>query len=254
MSCPIAKSRNNTRDGRTKRRTTVFIADAGCCDVAVLFPECTVQGFTGFCGATMYYDEVWALGQIRLYAAGIQSEIIPGSFDEEKDKYTYTLPEKGSVDVVICGTMWGSECDDIQQLYDLLKPNGTMFWFSDRKGMAGDGKEEVLRKQIVNEKAIHTLVSFEGDFTKEEFKVYYDNGVEVKRLRNEQGNKMRFKTPAGALMYFLSEGWEMYLNGETSKGSSYQGTGSSKTSSYWILRKPCTKEEFEKAVQDAIVK
>ena len=101
---------------------------------------------------------------------------------------------------------------------------------------------------------LYNIVSFEGDFTKEEFKVYYDNGVEVKRLRNEQGNKMRFKTPAGALMYFLSEGWEMYLNGETSKGSSYQGTGSSKTSSYWILRKPCTKEEFEKAVQDAIVK
>ena len=101
---------------------------------------------------------------------------------------------------------------------------------------------------------LYNIVSFEGDFTKEEFKVYYDNGVEVKRLRNEQGNKMRFKTPAGALMYFLSEGWEMYLNGETSKGSSYQGTGSSKSSSYWILRKPCTKEEFEKAVQDAIVK
>ena len=101
---------------------------------------------------------------------------------------------------------------------------------------------------------LYNIVSFEGDFTKEEFKVYYDNGVEVKRLRNEQGNKMRFKTPAGALMYFLSEGWEMYLNGETSKGSSYQGTGSSKTSSYWILRKPCTKEEFEKVVQDAIVK
>ena len=101
---------------------------------------------------------------------------------------------------------------------------------------------------------LYNIVSFEVDFTKEEFKVYYDNGVEVKRLRNEQGNKMRFKTPAGALMYFLSEGWEMYLNGETSKGSSYQGTGSSKTSSYWILRKPCTKEEFEKAVQDAIVK
>lgn len=101
---------------------------------------------------------------------------------------------------------------------------------------------------------LYNIVSFEGDFTKEEFKVYYDNGVEVKRLRNEQGNKMRFKTPAGALMFFLSEGWEMYLNGATSKGSSFQGTGSSQTSSYWILRKPCTKEEFEKAVQDAIVK
>ena len=99
---------------------------------------------------------------------------------------------------------------------------------------------------------LYNIVSFEGDFTKEDFKVYYDNGVEVKRFRNEQGDKIRFKSPAGALMYFLSQGWEMYLNGATSKGASFSGTGSSTTSSYWILRKPCTKEEFEKAVKDAV--
>ena len=101
---------------------------------------------------------------------------------------------------------------------------------------------------------LYNIVSFDGDFTKEDFKVYYDNGVEVKRFRNEQGNKMKFKTPAGALMYFLSQGWEMYLNGATSRGSTFQGTGGSSTSSYWILRKPSTKEEFEKAIDDAIVK
>ena len=98
---------------------------------------------------------------------------------------------------------------------------------------------------------IYNIVSFEGQFTKEDFKVYYDNGLEVKRYRNEKGDKVKFKTPAGALMFFLSQGWEMYLNGATSKGFSYQGTGSSQTNSYWILRKPCTKEEFEKAVEEA---
>lgn len=101
---------------------------------------------------------------------------------------------------------------------------------------------------------LYNIVSFEGDFTKEDFKVFYDNGTEVKRLRDDKGEKIKFKSPAGALMFFLSQGWEMYLNGATSKGSSFQGTGASSTSSYWILRKPCTKEEFEKAVQDAIVK
>ncbi len=99
---------------------------------------------------------------------------------------------------------------------------------------------------------IYNIVSFEGEFTKENFKVFYDDGKEVKRLRNDKDNKVRFTTPAGALMYFISQGWEMYLNGATSKGSSYQGTGSSNTSSYWILRKPCTKEEFEKAVKEAV--
>lgn len=99
---------------------------------------------------------------------------------------------------------------------------------------------------------IYSIVSFEGEFDdKENFKVYFDDGKEIKRLRNDKGKKIYFSTPAGALMYFISQGWEMYLNGSTSKGSSFQGTGTSSTSSYWILRKPCTKEEFEKAVEAA---
>ena len=98
---------------------------------------------------------------------------------------------------------------------------------------------------------IYNIVSFEGDFTKENFKVYYDDGIEVKRLRNDKGEKARFTTPAGALMYFISQGWEMYLNGATSQGTSIKGTGSSSTNSYWILRKPCTKAEFEEAVEMA---
>lgn len=98
---------------------------------------------------------------------------------------------------------------------------------------------------------IYNIVSFRGDFTNEDFKVFYDDGIEVKRLRNDKGEKARFSTPAGALMYFISQGWEMYLNGATSEGSSFHGTGSSSTSSYWILRKPCTKEEFEKAIEAA---
>lgn len=97
---------------------------------------------------------------------------------------------------------------------------------------------------------IYSIVSFEGEFTKENFKVYFDDGKEVKRLRNDNDNKMRFTTPAGALMYFLSQGWEMYLNGSTVQGDS----GISTTSSYWILRKPCSKEEFENAVKAATKK
>ena len=99
---------------------------------------------------------------------------------------------------------------------------------------------------------IYNIVSFEGDFTKEDFKVFYDDGTEVKRFRDEKNSKMKFKTPAAALMFFLSQGWEMYLSGATSTGSSFSGTGSSKTSTYWILRKPCTKEEFDKAVKNGI--
>ena len=108
-----------------------------------------------------------------------------------------------------------------------------------------NGQEE--KKQYY----IYNIVSIEGDFTKENFKVYYDDGIEVKRLRNDMGEKARFSTTAGALMYFISQGWEMYLNGATSQGASYKGTGGSSTNSYWILRKPCTKAEFEEAVEIA---
>ena len=36
---------------------------------------------------------------------------------------------------------------------------------------------------------IYNIVSFEGDFTKEDFKVYYDDGIEVKRMRNDKDEK-----------------------------------------------------------------
>ena len=101
---------------------------------------------------------------------------------------------------------------------------------------------------------IYNIVSFEGEFNKENFKVYYDDGKEVKRFRNEKNNKITFTTPAGALMYFISQGWEMYLNGSTSQGATIYGIGETETSSYWILRKPCSKEEFDKAVEAAVKK
>ena len=94
---------------------------------------------------------------------------------------------------------------------------------------------------------IYNIVSFEGDFTKEDFKVYYDDGKEVKRLRNEKDNKVRFSTPAGALMYFISQGWEMYLNGSTSRGSSIQGTGSSHTNRLRPGRDPSRPQSASRA-------
>jgi hypothetical protein len=63
---------------------------------------------------------------------------------------------------------------------------------------------------------------------------------------------MTFKTPAAVLMYFLSEGWEMYVNGSSTTGGSAGGYGSVSTAPYWIMRKPCTKEDFDTAVKTGI--
>ena len=101
---------------------------------------------------------------------------------------------------------------------------------------------------------LYNIVTFEGNFDKEGIKVKVDDGKTVDKLKDDNGNRIKFKTPAAALMYFFSKGWDMYLTGDTSSGSSYSGTGSSYTTSYWILRKPCTKEEFDKTVKEGVKK
>lgn len=176
--------------------STVFIADTEYCDLAVQFPNCTIKGFTG-----LGNDEAktaWALGQIRMWALGIKSEIVSG--EGEFEDYSYELPQKGSVDFVIlrantnryfAQNIFGTECNDINALYDLLKPNGRMIFFSEfMSEMAGadcsndfvaekDSRDQLFRlsgkrrtsdtiissfrHHLAKEKAIETIVSFEDE-------------------------------------------------------------------------------------------
>lgn len=101
---------------------------------------------------------------------------------------------------------------------------------------------------------IYQIVTFDGDFDKEGLKVKIDNGKTVEKFKNANGSKIKFKTPAAALMYFISEGWDLYITGGTTTGGSFQGTGDTSTTSYRIFRKPCSKEIFEKAVEEGIKK
>lgn len=99
---------------------------------------------------------------------------------------------------------------------------------------------------------LYNIITIDGNFKKEGLKINVDDGRSIERLKDADGKDMKFNTPAAALMYLFSKGWEMYINGSTTQGSMAAGYGSSSTTSYWILRKPCTKEEFEKAVKDGI--
>lgn len=101
---------------------------------------------------------------------------------------------------------------------------------------------------------IYNIISFSGNIKNEGVKVDIDNGKTIERLKDDQGNKMKFNTPAAALMYLLSLGWELYIDGATSEGFVAYGSGGSSTTSYWIMRKPCSKDEFEKAVEEGIRK
>ena len=101
---------------------------------------------------------------------------------------------------------------------------------------------------------IYNIVTFSGSLKNEGFKVDLDDGKTIEKLKDVKGNKIMFNTPAAALMYLYSLGWELYVNGATTEGAMYGGIGASETTSYWVIRKPCTKEEFEKAVEDGIRK
>ena len=101
---------------------------------------------------------------------------------------------------------------------------------------------------------IYNIVTFSGSLKNAGFKVDMDDGKTIEKLKDSEGNKIKFNTPAAALMYLISEGWELYVNGATSEGAVVNGFGASETTSYWIIRKPCTKEEFNKAVEEGIRK
>ena len=134
----ISKERERLVKEYTKQAdgSTVFIADTEYCDLAVHFPNCIIKGFTGL--GNNETKTAWALGQIRMWALGIKSEILPG--EGKFEEYSYELPKKGSVDLVILRVngnrnlsqnIFGTECNDINALYDLLKPNGRMIFFSE---------------------------------------------------------------------------------------------------------------------------
>ena len=101
---------------------------------------------------------------------------------------------------------------------------------------------------------IYNIVTFYGSLDNEGLKVNIDDGKEIKKLKNKEGKKIKFNTPAAALMYFISEGWELYIDGSTSDVNVSKGKGSSLITQYWIIRKPCTKECFDKAVEEGIRK
>ncbi|MBR4047666.1 MAG: hypothetical protein IKK07_04320 [Bacteroides sp.] len=80
------------------------------------------------------------------------------------------------------------------------------------------------------------------------FRVDIDNGEKVERLKDEKGKVIKFKTPAAVLMYMISKGWELCINGDAQEISGSNGSSRTKTVTYWLIKKPCSKEEFDNAV------
>ena len=162
-----------------KKNQTVFIPDAGFCDIAIYFKGCVVKGYTSIIARRFEdMDIVWALGQIRLYAAGIKSEIVP--FIDLNEEITVShLQDKDLVDLVVCL----SSLHRYDTLYNLLKKGGQMYLFAQRDDLVDyaryrefrykkmgeefdehEEKKALTRKEFLNKliksRAIHSLVSY----------------------------------------------------------------------------------------------
>ena len=110
---------------------------------------------------------------------------------------------------------------------------------------------QVVDKSVVEQPAVeqqcymYNIVTFLGGMNNEEFDVDLDDGKRIKTLKGKDGKKVKFRTPAAALMYFISEGWELYVEGVTVNPNDSRTT-------YWIMRKPCSKAEFDRAVEEGV--
>ena len=106
--------------------------------------------------------------------------------------------------------------------------------------------EQAVEQQALGQQYyMYNVVTFPGSMNNGGFDVDIDDGKSIKTLKGKDGKKIKFRTPAAALMYFISEGWELYFKGDTSFPSDLKMT-------YWVIRKPCTKAEFDTAVKEGI--
>ena len=138
---------------------TIFIGGAGLCDIAMLFPDSTIKGYSenDFVAELSGDKEMWALGQIRLFAAGIKSEIKPFYEDTKNSQYM------SDVDIAIFDTVDSYSyplSNGSEHLFRYMKPNSEFLLFLDKQYAAGNSMAG-LGKMLVEKKCIYSIVSFE---------------------------------------------------------------------------------------------
>lgn len=144
--------------------STIFISELGLCDIAVLFPNCIIKGYTCFCEdklgwweRELWALELWALAQIRLYSKGITSKILPCQDGCDDKEYL------SDVDYVIWGAKALSSFKGADSLYRLLPPQCKMLFFMDDRDSAGsNGDTYDVRMSLVKDNTIDTIVSYES--------------------------------------------------------------------------------------------
>ena len=93
----------------------------------------------------------------------------------------------------------------------------------------------------------------QGKLFSDKCKIKIDDGIDPSKAKNDN-KTLTFRSYAAALMYLTSQGWELVSNYNITSGSIGDGYGSTSSSTYWILRKPSTKEEVQKIIDESIKK
>lgn len=131
---------------------TIFIANSGLGDIAMHFSNCTIKGY---CFYDSFSEEMWALGQIRLFAAGIKSEILPILEDTVDCQYM------SDVDIVIVGASDMVRLNSLEvKQFQYMKLNSELLLFMDKQMVAGDSVDGLV-KILVEKKYVSSIVSFE---------------------------------------------------------------------------------------------
>ena len=94
----------------------------------------------------------------------------------------------------------------------------------------------------------------QGKLFSDKCKLCIDDGIKPTREKGKKGETITFNSYAAALMYLTAQGWELVSNYNTVSGSVVNGIGSTSASTYWILRKPATKEEVQEIIDKSLEK
>lgn len=101
-------------------------------------------------------------------------------------------------------------------------------------------------QEKILEYSAYVVVSFEEHMDNYNFTVNIDDGKNITTVKDEKGKKRRFRTAAAALTYFDSLGWKLCHVGVSKKDND--------DFTYWIFKKPVSKEEYYDIVNNAIEK
>lgn len=162
LNKPTKKVNEIIASAKIEDGETIFIGCSGLGDLAMLFPNCIIKGYS-FAVKGPYINEIWALGQIRLFAAGILSEILP--YPEDKGSKPYW----NDADIIIDGASSSFLCLKEAQIQQ-MKPGCNLLLFVNKQNTAGDSVVDIAKK-FVEAGCINSITSFEesNDFLGNDF-------------------------------------------------------------------------------------